>query len=103
MRVAVAGLFAFAVLVSVGCETTNYEPLFVKKELKKLSAENDRLKEQVEALKAELAAVKGTSEIGTDKAPLAASDTQLKPQPVVKVDQVALAGELEKLGVYVGG
>ncbi len=43
-------LLSFSVL-AIGCETTDYQPLIMKKKLKEMQAEIDALKEEVSELK----------------------------------------------------
>jgi len=80
-----------------GCEITDYSELMKKQELKRPSVENGELKEQVGSLQTEIATLEQNSQ------PTTANNTSESATPAPSIDQVALAADLEKLGVFIGG
>ena len=92
------------VFIFVGCETTDYEPLMVKQQLKKLTEENMELKQRVNDLENQLlVAAKTRNQAGTDGSTGNRNDSVAQVEPErPSIDQLALANEMSNKGVYVG-
>ena len=84
-------------VLSIGCEVTDYEPLMAKQQAKQDAGNNSQLAiggGQINSLMPGNGANKGTA-AGTGKQQIA-----VPPRPAI--DQIALATKLSNKGVYVG-
>ena len=106
-RCLLAGFGLVMIGLFVGCETTDYEPLRFKKEIKDLKSEVAELRSEVEALKQLGVAAVPVAEPAVTKEPSTSQAPVMMPDPVQPArktlsldEEQKVIAELERIDVF---